>query len=87
MEWPLVLGLLWLKKWNPYVNWRKGLLKNLNELPSPRARGNLEGYICPAEIGEVAQGQGKDLPVIPKEYRDLREVFSKKNSDNFPLTN
>lgn len=27
MERLLVLGLVWLKKWNPYVNWRKGLLK------------------------------------------------------------
>lgn len=27
MERPLVLGLSWLLKWNPYMNWRSGLLK------------------------------------------------------------
>lgn len=27
MERPLVLGLAWLKRWNPQVDWRKGLLK------------------------------------------------------------
>lgn len=27
MEWPLVLGLTWLKKWNPWVDCREGLLK------------------------------------------------------------
>lgn len=27
MEWPLILGLAWLKKWNPWVDWRTGHLR------------------------------------------------------------
>lgn len=27
MEWPLVLGLTWLRKWNPIVNWKRGSIR------------------------------------------------------------
>lgn len=27
LERPLLLGLAWLQKWSPYVNWQKRLLK------------------------------------------------------------
>lgn len=27
MEWPLILGLTWLKKWNPLIDWRERRLK------------------------------------------------------------
>lgn len=28
--------------------------------------------------------QGKDLPIIPKEYWDLKEMFSEKGSNELP---
>lgn len=42
---------------------------------------------CPVscEAGVAAQEQGRDLGSIPKEYWDLREIFSEKGLAELPL--
>lgn len=79
-----VLGLSWLQKWNPYVNWRRGLVKIWHkaakkgeEFPMPRDKKAKEKR----EIGAAAQEHPKIKPGIPKKYWDLRDVFNEKGSD------
>lgn len=41
MEGPLILGMAWLLKWKPYVNWKKQILKFRQQNSDETTRGAL----------------------------------------------
>lgn len=80
MERSLVLGLEWLLKCNPYVNWRRRLLKIWWRTPNAELKQMLS-----ASLGKRAKIEmGTDMrecPWTPKEYRGLWDVFSERRLD------
>lgn len=81
MEWPPVLGLAWLKKWNLQVDWRKGLLKFPKR---EQVLGNSSHGARKEPHREVAAFRRELLQGIPQEYHDLVEVFSEGGLDKLP---
>lgn len=68
MERPLVLGLVWLLKWNSYVNSRR-------RLPAPLEEKTKKN------IGAAMQEHPRGDSWIPKEYWDLQDIFNEKGLD------
>lgn len=71
----IILGLPWLHKHNPQINWKQGTLR-INKLTTAM---------------ELAQQNHKtnDLTIpeiIPKEYHQYLSVFEKKASECFPIS-
>lgn len=82
MEWPLVLGLTWLKKWNPLIDKREGQLKFPNKRTPTQS---MHGYKVEDLKQELVSALSKqELKTIPKEYHDLVEDFSVKRLDELP---
>lgn len=79
MEWRLVLGLSWLKKWNPWVDWTKGTLMFPSHENTPKERCCKEKAKCRKKV--VAASQSGPLQGIPWEYCDL---FSEVGSYELP---
>lgn len=84
MERPLILGLPWLQKWNPRINWRTGVVRIRIQ------RQLSEGVVTSPDSGrdltktEVALCHIEGEEKIPREYWDLREVFSEEASSALP---
>lgn len=66
------------------MNWRKEQLKNLVDQPIGGPREETGNSEPKAQGGAVACKQGKPPSLIPKEYKDLRNVFSENGSDELP---
>lgn len=79
MEWPLVLGLTWLKRWNPKVNWKEGTLRFQWGVTGPGDQREELGENPKKEMAMV--GRGEPTQGIPQEYKELAEVFSGEGSD------
>lgn len=71
MERPLVLGLVWLPKWNSCMNSRRRLLAPL-------------GKKTKKNIGAAMQESPKGDSWIPNEYWDLQDMFNEKGLDKLP---
>lgn len=52
MEGPLILGMAWLLKWKPYVNWRKQILKFRQQNSEETPRGALVNPTSPIPLKE-----------------------------------
>lgn len=78
---PLVLGHPWLTDHNPHINWAKnsilswGLSCHVNCLVSA---------VSPVSTVSVFQEEPGDLSGVPKEYFDLRAVFSRSRAASLP---
>ncbi|XP_058041925.1 uncharacterized protein LOC131199783 [Ahaetulla prasina] len=86
MDQPLLLGLSWLRKWNPHINWRTGVLRFRSrtlkrEKGEPKERSTVAMF--QDTLGAMVERIDREER-IPKEYWDLREVFSEKASDVLP---
>ena len=85
----VILGLPWLCKHNPSIDWKKGKLV----FDSPYCRGRhekacenpnpSERRIREVKKGELEPGEPRQSPTdcIPAEYRDLCEVFEEVSDD------
>jgi len=80
MKYDLVLGMAWLKKHNPLINWSTRLLTFPNcrhfGLPSSKGTTNITKAIW-------VRPQGRTLASVepvecPKEYEDFKDVFEEK---------
>uniref|UniRef100_A0A3B3SBH5 Gypsy retrotransposon integrase-like protein 1 n=1 Tax=Paramormyrops kingsleyae TaxID=1676925 RepID=A0A3B3SBH5_9TELE len=75
---PLILGLPWLRKHNPSIDWRAGEITSWSEL----CLG--ECLSLPCKATGVESPEPEDLSVIPEEYRDYADVFSKEKAFSLP---
>ncbi len=78
---PLVLGLPWLLKHNPHIDWvNKSILAW-----SQSCHVSCLGAAFPAvSVSCVSQADPPDLTGVPAEYYDLRAVFSKSRATSLP---
>lgn len=75
---PVVLGLPWLQLHDPCISWKAGdilkwstyCVKNCFHDHTP----------CPCLSTSVESPESSSLRTLPREYQDLREVFSKEKS-------
>lgn len=91
METPFVLGLACLLKWNLYINWRRKMLKIRRASPKRELKRKLKvltpkpPWVKPRREVRVAMKEcPKGNPQIPKDYWDLWDIFSEKDSDLLP---
>ena len=77
---PLVLGLPWLRLHNPHVNWRDGSILAWSTRCHATCLSNAQlSFSHPfPPVEEI------DLPNVPPEYLDLRQVFSKACASSLP---
>ncbi len=78
---PLVLGLPWLLKHNPHIDWvNKSILAW-----SQSCHVSCLGAAFPAvSVSCVSQADPPELTGVPAEYYDLRAVFSKSRATSLP---
>lgn len=83
MDHPMVLGLAWLEKWNPSIDWRKNILNVHQRSHGKKAAVKVE--LCShmplvkkvnGEGAASAHEQEDTVCLIPKEYWALEEDFS-----------
>lgn len=78
---PIVLGLTWLVKHNPVIDWPEARITNWSKFchahclrsASPRLENSQGSTQCAA-----------DLSLVPTDYHDLGEVFSKNRASSLP---
>lgn len=92
MKEAIVLGLAWLKKWNPSgkLDSNKWQMRK-KKVSGPQELVRVLRSCCVAAVEKVKVETANTLeesdssePLIPKEYRDLAEVFGEKESDTLP---
>lgn len=78
---PVVLGLPWLKKQNPNIDWSSASICDWSEFCHAHCLLSAipTGTSTPAEPPEEI-----DLDNIPSEYHDLRFIFSKDRAQTLP---
>ena len=78
---PLVLGRPWMRKHNPQVDWSRGLITGW----SPGYHTTcLQSAARPFSSTQPKSTTPPDLSLVPTEYHDLREVFSKSRATALP---
>uniref|UniRef100_A0A3B5QX72 CCHC-type domain-containing protein n=1 Tax=Xiphophorus maculatus TaxID=8083 RepID=A0A3B5QX72_XIPMA len=78
---PVILGATWLRLHNPHIDWVHGLVLGWSThcLSTCLQAANHPG---PVPLGPPVQDP--DLSGIPKDYHDLKEVFSKHRATSLP---
>lgn len=77
----VILGIPWLKKHNPHVDWATASIRNW----SANCHASCLQSAFPARpAGPIKSLEVIDLTNVPKEYHDLREVFSKDAACSLP---
>lgn len=78
---PVVLGHPWLSLHNPHIDWKTGKIVNW----STNCHTNcLHSAIPLTSVSTCHYPNPPDLSVIPPEYHDLAEVFSKERALSLP---
>lgn len=65
---PVVLGMPWLRKYNPIIDWQACTVRLKGE------------QLCAA----TTTSRAEDLTGVPLEYQDFADVFSKEKADTLP---
>ena len=86
---PLVLGVPWLKKHNPHIDWRSGKIKGWGEecedsctRSKPTQKGSSE--VPRTGLSTGSDSDYPDLSKVPSCYHDLKAVFSKSRALSLP---
>uniref|UniRef100_A0A3B3R1X0 ribonuclease H n=1 Tax=Paramormyrops kingsleyae TaxID=1676925 RepID=A0A3B3R1X0_9TELE len=74
----LILGLPWLRKHNPHLNWRTG------EIIAWSARCLHECLSLPCKATGIESPEPENLESIPEVYQGFRDVFSKEKAFGLP---
>lgn len=78
---PIFLGLPWLKRHNPHIDWSSPTFLNWSNYCHENC---LRSAIPEMKLSCPGPPEKIDLTNIPKEYYDLQEVFSKDRALSFP---
>lgn len=77
----VVLGIPWLKRHNPHVDWSTGTIRNW----STHCHAHCLQSALPSRSHDTSTpAEAIDLSHVPAEYHDLREVFSKTAACTLP---
>lgn len=77
---PLVLGVSWLQKHNPHVNWSSGRVLGWEATCLTNCFWSAS---LPSTLPEL-EVEFPDLSGVPEVYMDLKEVFSKTRASSLP---
>lgn len=77
-EFPVVLGIPWLTRHNPHIDWVTGRILEWG----PTCHATCLFFSPPALPAESLDST--ELSQVPAEYRDLKEVFSKRRAASLP---
>ncbi len=77
---PVVLGHPWLTRHNPHIDWHSNTVLSWSE----HCHAVYLVSACSSVSSSVFQGEPVDLSNVPKEYLDLKEVFSKSRAASLP---
>ncbi len=72
---PLILGLPWLEKHNPYISWSERQISQWSEFC-------LQNCLSRTHLGK--QSEPCNASKIPGEYHDFTEAFSKTKASQLP---
>ena len=88
---PIVLGLPWLLRHNPNIDWRSGNIMNWGSdckvtcLASPgNSRQSVNQTDIPNRVTTDIKSEYTDLSRVPACYLDLKEVFDKTKATSLP---
>ena len=79
---PLVLGLPWLKRHNPHIDWSTGLILGWSEFCLSSCLVSASVSCCPQNSD--SSPDFPDLSEVPPVYLDLKEVFNKSRATSLP---
>ncbi len=79
---PLILGLPWLRKHDPYISWREGEIKQWGSA----CHEQCISHNTPVSVSTITLTQeNSEVANLPSEYADLPEAFSKVKASELPL--
>ncbi|KAG1930238.1 retrotransposable element [Pimephales promelas] len=78
---PVILGHPWLVEHNPQINWARGSILSWNLSCHVKC---LMSAVPPVSSVSVFQEEPGDLAGVPREYHDLRAVFSRSRATSLP---
>ena len=77
---PLVLGLPWLKRHNPHIDWTNNLISSWSVF----CHSNCLKSAVTSSVQTSPPVSPPDLSLVPPEYHDLEEVFNKQRALSLP---
>ncbi len=78
---PLILGLPWLRKHDPYISWKEGEIKQWGSA----CHEQCFSHSIPVSVSTITLTQGNSEVVhLPSQYADLLEAFSKVKATELP---
>ncbi len=78
---PLILGLPWLCKHDPYISWKEGEIKQWGSA----CHEQCISHNIPVTVSTITLTQGNSEVVhVPSQYADLLEAFSKVKATELP---
>ncbi len=78
---PVILGLPWLEKHNPWISWSSPQILQWSEFCHLHC---LTSSPKPSALSREEKPENKDLSELPVEYQDLSEAFSKIKALKLP---
>lgn len=88
---PLILGYPWLRLHDPQFSWTSGTLlcwgsacEDSCTSPASTVVGSKEILAAIEEVNDSSLNKPQDLTLMPPDYYDLREVFSKQHATELP---
>ncbi len=78
---PLILGLPWLRKYDPYISWKEAEIKQWGSA----CHEQCISHSIPVTVSTITLTQGNSEVVhLPSQYADLLEAFSKVKATELP---
>ncbi len=78
---PLILGLPWLRKHDPYISWKEGEIKQWGSA----CHEQCISHSTPVSVSTITLTQeSSEIVNFPSQYADLPEAFSKVKASELP---
>ncbi len=79
---PLILGLPWQRKHDPYISWKDGEIKQWGSA----CHEQCISHSTPVSVSTITLTQeSSEIVNLPSQYADLPEAFSKVKASELPL--
>uniref|UniRef100_A0A803JZ19 CCHC-type domain-containing protein n=1 Tax=Xenopus tropicalis TaxID=8364 RepID=A0A803JZ19_XENTR len=76
---PVIIGLPWLRRHNPVINWDSGCITFSSKFCSSHCLS-----ASPTKSVEICSIASNEFPGLPLEYNDFLDIFDKKGADLLP---
>lgn len=81
---PLILGMPWLQEHDPFINWRRRTIQPGDAWPDKPTPIKDDYPRLLAAMDETPTPNPEDAKLVPSEYHQYLDVFSKKGADTLP---